>query len=160
MNIDLISGVNSGSIGVKKQTKNEDPGLDFKSLFSETLAELKEDYEETGLTPAEQLLKAKGGENALEAKEDLEKSGSALFNDDEEKSSVTISSDVETVERVMPDGTIVTSRYEDGRMVSQEFQKPHLTQKTDYSQPIVKADGEIDYRTVTAPRVNILEGLK
>lgn len=49
---------------------------------------------------------------------------------------------VETIKRFLPDGSIMLTTYEDGRIVEQVKQKPHMTVVPDYTAP-PKPDGSV-----------------
>ncbi|MBQ6006736.1 MAG: DUF3813 domain-containing protein [Selenomonadaceae bacterium] len=50
---------------------------------------------------------------------------------------------VETVARFMPDGSIMVTTYEDGKITEQVKHKPHMTVMPDYTAP-PKPDGSVD----------------
>ena len=54
--------------------------------------------------------------------------------------SVSKTVDIETIRRFMPDGSIMVTTYEDGKVTEQVRHKPHMTVVPDYSAP-PKADG-------------------
>ena len=65
-----------------------------------------------------------------------EDSGNANRND----GSVSKTVDIETIRRFMPDGSIMVTTYEDGKVTEQVRHKPHMTVVPDYAAP-PKADG-------------------
>ena len=74
----------SASGNVLNMTEDKAGQTDFKALFASQLMQMWQDYRETGLTASEQMLKEAGGEEALQAKRELEEKGSALFKKDED----------------------------------------------------------------------------
>ena len=78
--ISSLSALNVESDNKKK--KNAKSGTDFKALLADTIGRNIKSFEETGLTPSDQLVKSYGGDNALEAKHELQRE----HDDDEEKS--------------------------------------------------------------------------
>ena len=136
----------------------------FKALFASQLQQMWQDYRETGLTAAEQKLKEAGGEEALQAKKDLEENGSALFAD--EKKAEDSSSgkhdmpDTEIIRKYMPDGSILILTYQDGKITDQRRTKPMLTEKEDLSRPpVIKGSGEMEYQTKLVPKRNLFENI-
>jgi len=59
---------------------------------------------------------------------------------------------VEKVKRYLPDGSILITTYEDGKITDQFRKKPHMVEVPDYSAP-TKADGSPD--TKLEPRRNL-----
>ena len=131
---------------------------DFKALFASQLQQMWQDYRETGLTAAEQKLKEAGGEEALQAKKDLEEKGSALFSKDEntaaeDKSAKKMSTDTEIIRKYMPDGSFLILTYQDGKIVDQRRTKPILVEKPDLSRPaVLSGSGQEEYRTKLVPQ--------
>lgn len=152
----------SASSNVLNTAETSRDKKDFKALFASQLTQMWQDYRETGLTAGEQLLKAAGGEEALQAKKDLEESGSALFTDEKEaedsagRKSIT---DTEIIRKYMPDGTILVLTYQDGKVTDQHRIKPMLTEKPDYSRPPVIKDGEEEYQTKLVPKRGIFDNI-
>ena len=140
-------------------------GMDFKALFSQNLAALKADYAETGLTAAEQVLWAAGGDTALQAKEDLEKKGSALFTDEKDAKESTdgtgrvAATETETIRRFMPDGSILMLTYENGKVVDEYRKKPQLVEKPDLSRPAKIVNGEEKPQTKLVPRLRLFDDM-
>lgn len=70
----------------------------------------------------------------------------------------------ETVRRILPDGSILISEYEDGKLVGRDRQKPHLKAVPDESAPPppLAPDGTVlttQQEMKLVPRQNIFEGL-
>ena len=131
---------------------------DFKTIFASQLTQMWQDYRETGLTASEQALKAAGGEEALQAKKDLEESGSSLFNKDEntaeeDKAAKKMSTDTEIIRKYMPDGSFLVLTYQDGKIIDQHRTKPIMVEKPDLSRPtIIKNNGQEEYQTKMVPQ--------
>ena len=151
----------SASSNVLNTAETSKDKKDFKALFASQLTQMWQDYRETGLTAGEQLLKAAGGEEALQAKKDLEESGSALFTDEKEADSTGQKSitDTEIIRKYMPDGTILVLTYQDGKVTDQHRIKPMLTEKPDYSRPPIVKNGEEEYQTKLVPKRNLFENI-
>lgn len=56
---------------------------------------------------------------------------------------VTKTVEVETIKRFMPDGSIMVTTYEDGKITEQVRHKPHMMVVPDYTAP-PKPDGSVD----------------
>ena len=151
----------SASSNVLNTAETSKDKKDFKALFASQLTQMWQDYRETGLTAGEQLLKAAGGEEALQAKKDLEESGSALFTDEKEADSTGQKSitDTEIIRKYMPDGTILVLTYQDGKVTDQHRIKPMLTEKPDYSRPPIVKNGEEEYQTKLVPKRGIFDNI-
>ena len=148
----------SASSNVLNTAETSRDKKDFKALFASQLTQMWQDYRETGLTAGEQLLKAAGGEEALQAKKDLEEKGSALFSKDEntaaeDKSAKKMSTDTEIIRKYMPDGSFLILTYQDGKIVDQRRTKPILVEKPDLSRPaVLSGSGQEEYRTKLVPQ--------
>ena len=143
---------------------------DFRALFSSKLRQLEQNFAETGLTPADQALYAAGGQAVLEAKEYLQKNGSALVTDSdelrkkaleksEELAGAAKMTELETFRKHMPDGSIMLLTYENGKLVETEKRKPHLVAKADYSRPAKIVNDMEKPQIKLVPRMNLLEDL-
>lgn len=146
----------AASGNVLQAAGHQEEKTDFKTLFASQLQEMWQDYRETGLTAAEQKLKEAGGEEALQAKKDLEESGSALFTDKKnaqagsEKKSLT---ETEIIKKYMPDGSFLILTYQDGKIIDQRRTKPILVEKPDLSRPaVLKSSGQEEYQTKLVPK--------
>lgn len=158
-----IKAAASASGNVLNMTETTEDKQNFKALFASQLMQMWQDYRETGLTAGEQLLKAAGGEEALQAKKDLEESGSALFTDEKNaedgSGSKSTIADTEIIRKYMPDGTILVLTYQDGKITDQHRIKPMLTEKPDYSRPPVIKNGEEEFQTKLVPKRNLFENI-
>ena len=148
----------SASGNVLNMTEDKAEQTDLKALFASQLMQMWQDYRETGLTASEQMLKEAGGEEALQAKRDLEQKGSALFKKDEDtaaegKSAKKLSTDTEIIRKYMPDGSFLILTYQDGKIVDQRRTKPLLVEKPDLSRPtVIKNNGQEEYQTKLVPK--------
>jgi hypothetical protein len=148
----------SASGNVLNMPGSKEEMKDFKALFASQLTQMWQDYRETGLTASEQALKAAGGEEALQAKKDLEESGSSLFNKDEntaeeDKAAKKMSTDTEIIRKYMPDGSFLVLTYQDGKIIDQHRTKPIMVEKPDLSRPtIIKNNGQEEYQTKMVPQ--------
>ena len=153
----------SGNVLNTSEVKTSESEKDFKAMFASQLMQMWQDYRETGLTAGEQLLKAAGGEEALQAKEDLKESGSALFTEEKDaedgSGSKSTIADTEIIRKYMPDGTILILTYQDGKITDQRRVKPMLTEKPDYSKPPIVKNGEEEYQTKLVPKRNLFENI-
>lgn len=152
----------SASNNVLNTAETSKDKKDFKALFASQLTQMWQDYRETGLTAGEQLLNAAGGEEALQAKKDLEESGSALFTDEKDAEDSTGQksiTDTEIIRKYMPDGTILVLTYQDGKVTDQHRIKPMLTEKPDYSRPTIIKNGEEEYQTKLVPKRGIFDNI-
>ena len=66
-------------------------------------------------------------------------------NANRDAGNVSASKTVETIKRFMPDGSIMITTYEDGRITEQVRKKPHMVAVPDYSAP-PKPDGSVDMK--------------
>lgn len=148
----------SASGNVLNMAEDKAEQKNFKALFASQLMQMWQDYRETGLTASEQMLKEAGGEEALQAKRELEEKGSALFNKDEDtaaegKSAKKLSTDTEIIRKYMPDGSFLILTYQDGKIVDQRRTKPLLVEKPDLSRPtVIKNNGQEEYQTKLVPK--------
>ena len=146
----------SASGNVLQTAESQEEKSDFKALFASQLQQMWQDYRETGLTAAEQELKEAGGEEALEAKKELEEQGSALFTDEknaQEGSGRKGLTETEIIKKYMPDGSFLILTYQDGKIIDQQRTKPILVEKPDLSRPaVIKASGQEEYQTKLVPK--------
>lgn len=153
-----VKAAASASGNVLNMAEDRAEQKNFKALFASQLQQMWQDYRETGLTAGEQALKAAGGEEALQAKKDLEEKGSALFNKDEntakeDKAAKKMVTDTEIIRKYMPDGSFLILTYQDGKIVDQRRTKPLLVEKPDLSRPaVLKGNGEEEYQTKLVPQ--------
>lgn len=166
-NIDLKAAASAGSnvlnAGNAGRTGTQGSGADFKALFAKQLSALQADYEETGLTAAEQALREAGGKAALEAKKYLQKRGSALFTDKikagDGPGAANHVTEAETIKRFMPDGTIMTLTFENGKLVKENRRKAEMVTKPDFSRPARLVNGEEKPQLKLVPRLNVFDDL-
>ena len=158
--ISSLSALNVESDNKKK--KNAKSGTDFKALLADTIGRNIKSFEETGLTPSDQLVKSYGGDNALEAKHELQRE----HDDDEEKSedakgsascTASKSAGIETIKKYMPDGSILVVTTENGRTIDQYRKKPHMVERPDYSRPMKVENGTLKPQTKLVPKQNLSE---
>lgn len=63
---------------------------------------------------------------------------------------------IETVRRYMPDGSIMVTTYEDGKIAEQHRKKPHMVVVNDYSAP-PKADGTPETKLEAKQGLDLME---
>ena len=105
--------------------KNTSPGKtaasEYSKILNEKISNIKADIEQMEETQ-EQL------DEISELQEELTGGGSTNFTE------------VETIKRFMPDGSIMVTTYENGKITEQVRHKPHMAVVPDYSAP-PKPDG-------------------
>ena len=105
--------------------KNTSPGKTaasaYEKILNEKISNIKADIEQMEETQ-EQL------DEISELQEELTGGGSTNFTE------------VETIKRFMPDGSIMVTTYENGKITEQVRHKPHMAVVPDYSAP-PKPDG-------------------
>lgn len=169
-NIALKPAASAASNTLNSGKAKEEAAVDFRELFSSQLRQMKQDFVETGLTPADRALYEAGGKAVLEAKEYLQKNGSGLVTDSDElrekaeKKSEELGGaaglpELETFRKHMPDGSVMLLTYEDGKLVEAEKRKPKLIAKADWSRPAKLENGEEKPQIKLVPRLNLLEDL-
>ncbi len=147
-----------------KKKKKEQTG-DFRAILSDTIDAEWNSFVETGLTPADQLVKAIGGERALEAKRALQRErdekAEAKKDEIQRKSagSVSTNGDVETITKQMGDGSIMVITTEGGKIVEQYRKKPHLAPEVDVSRPMKLQNGKLVPQMKWVPKQSLAEEL-
>ena len=129
---------------------------DFKTLYAETVRSLWSDYQETGLTPADQLIKERGGDELLQYKHDLEKKRRQAEKGRRTHTPAT----VETIHKYMPDGSILVITTKNGKVTEQRRNKPRMVSIPDPIQPPKAEDqtaATTQIRQKLVPRRNLLE---
>lgn len=112
-----------------------DNAADFKTLYAKKVQTLWSDYKASGLTPADQFIKARGGDELLQYKHEQE-------NEQEQKKQRAKKNDVprtitntETIRKYMPDGSILVITTKNGKVTEQYRQKPKMIEVPDLVQP-------------------------
>ena len=98
---------------------------DFQTIYANKVKSLWQDFAESGLTPAEQALKKAGGEEALEIKRSREKKK-------KDATKYTEPADLETIQKHMPDGSILVLKIKNGKIMKQYRKKPKITYVPDF----------------------------
>ena len=111
---------------------------EYSKILAEKISNIKEDVRKMDAVK-EQL------DEICAMQEEL--TGEVKINEDSgnanrDGGNVSIISNVETIKRFMPDGSIMITTYEGGRITEQIRQRPHMVAVPDYTAP-PKADGTV-----------------
>lgn len=125
---------------------------EYSKILAEKISNIKTDVRQME-TVREQLNEIRDMHEELtgEVKID-EDSGNANREDD---STVTITC-VEKIKRFMPDGSIMITTYEDGKITEQFRKKPHMVSVADYSAP-PKVDGSPETKLEARHSLDLME---
>ena len=111
--------------------------VSFKELYTSRVQELWDDYKSTGLTAADQELKANTSEDILEYKHKQIKEK----RDSKKSARASTTTTTETIRKYMPDGSIMIITTKNGKVTEQYRKKPTLVEVPDPSQPVAE-DGQ------------------
>ena len=134
--------VNTMSVTVSKTsyktTSTNSVASEYSKILAEKMANVKKDVQEMEIVQ-EQLDEIREMHEELtgEIKVD-EDSGNA----NRDGGSMTKTVEIETIKRFMPDGSIMVTTYEDGKITEQVKHKPHMMVVPDYTAP-PKPDGSV-----------------
>ena len=134
--------VNTMSVTVSqtsyKNTSTNSVASEYSKILAEKMANVKKDVQEMEIVQ-EQLDEIREMHEELtgEIKVD-EDSGNA----NRDGGSMTKTVEIETIKRFMPDGSIMVTTYEDGKITEQVKHKPHMMVVPDYTAP-PKPDGSV-----------------
>jgi hypothetical protein len=159
MPIEKISTKPAASAGENVlNTADEKP--DFKALFAAKLAAMTDNFQETGLTAAQQALYDAGGAAILEAKRELDSDKeSPAAAQPKADSSRADPAQYETIKKYMPDGSILVIKTRNGKTIDEYRKKPHMIAVPDPSRPPLIENGQEKLHTKLVPRHNLLDSL-
>ena len=111
--------------------------VSFKELYTSRVQELWDDYKSTGLTAADQELKANTSEDILEYKHKQIKEK----RDSKKSARASTTTTTETIHKYMPDGSIMVITTKNGKVTEQYRKKPTMVEVPDPIQP-ASEDGQ------------------
>ena len=111
--------------------------VSFKELYTSRVQELWDDYKSTGLTAADQELKANTSEDILEYKHKQIKEK----RDSKKSARASTATTTETIHKYMPDGSIMVITTKNGKVTEQYRKKPTMVEVPDPIQP-ASEDGQ------------------
>ncbi len=128
----------NGTTQTSYRKSNSGVASEYSKILAEKISNIKEDVRKMDAVK-EQLDEICNLQEELtgEVKID-EDSGNA----NRDGGNVSIISNVETIKRFMPDGSIMITTYEGGRITEQIRQRPHMVAVPDYTAP-PKPDGTV-----------------
>lgn len=136
----IATGTNSKAAHSSyKGTSKGGVASEYSKILAEKLANVEDDVRKMEVVQ-EQLDAIRDLHEELtgEVKAD-EDSGNANRDDDSNAATITC---VEKVKRFLPDGSVMVTTYEDGRMTDRLKLKPHMTVVPDYTAP-PEPDGSV-----------------
>ena len=149
--------VNNISAAVKSKSYNSvstnNVAFEYSKILAEKIANVKADVQAMQ-TVQEQLDEISDLHEELTGKVKVEEdSGNANREDDGAEPNIIC---VEKVKRYLPDGSIMITTYEDGKIAEQVKKKPHMISVPDYSAP-PKADGSPDTKLEPRQSLDLME---
>ena len=133
--------VNTMSVTVSKTsyktTSTNSVASEYSKILAEKMANVKKDVQEMEIIQ-EQLDEIREMHEELTGEIKIDEDSGNANRDD--GSGTTKMVEVETIKRFMPDGSIMVTTYEDGKITEQVRHKPHMMVVPDYTAP-PKPDG-------------------
>ena len=126
---------------------------EYSKVLAEKMSNAKNDIRQMEIV-REQLDEISDLHEELTGKVKVEEdSGNANREDDGAEPNIIC---VEKVKRYLPDGSIMITTYEDGKIAEQVKKKPHMISVPDYSAP-PKADGSPDTKLEPRQSLDLME---
>ena len=145
MDITAVQGFGAQSAASKKQSSSSGAKEAYAQILQQKLATLKEDLEEM--------------EARREELDELRKQREELAgkSEEDENGGTSMGGTKETLKRFLPDGTILVTTTEDGKIVEQFKKKPHLVPVADPSAPKPEEGGTASEQVKWVPHYSIMD---
>ena len=145
MDIALVQGFGAKNAASKKQSSADGVKGEYAKLLQQKLSTLKEDLEEM--------------EQRREELDELRQQREELTGRSEadENGNISTQGTKETLKRFLPDGTILVTTTENGKVVEQFKKKPHLVSVPNLSAPKPEDGGTASEQIKWMPHYSVMD---